>query len=103
MGIYKGADILPNICNVILNRKEIPKKAYDLISDKRYHEQFDILFGFMWFLRKLKEPPFELYFAVLVEISLKLKLPQIDATSIRNLILLTLIVEFFEENPSLLE
>ena len=100
MGIYKGEDILPNICNVILNGKEIPKKAYDLIPDKRYHKQFDILYGFMWFLRKIKKPNYVLYFSVLVEISRKLKIPQVDDTRIRNLILLTLIIEFFEENPA---
>ena len=55
----------------------------------------------MWYLRKLKEPPFDLYFRLLIDIASELKLPFISERDYRNLLFHTLLVEYFEENNNL--
>jgi len=94
--IKRGDDIRPQIYDVLSYGKSLPAFAYDLIPDERYHKNFDIIYGYMWYLRKLEEPPFDVYFALLTQIASELKLPFIGVKDYRNLLFHTLLVEYFE-------
>jgi len=97
--IYKGEeDPGDSIYNVLAHGKNIPPKARDLIPDRRYHDDFPIVYGFMSELGKIEEPPFQTYFSYLKEIAGRKKLDFIGTDTMRLLILNTLIVEYFQEN-----
>ena len=95
--IKKGEDISLKIYEALAYNKQIPNEAYALIPDKRYHKQFDIVYGFMWYLRKLKEPPFESYYSILSSIAMQLKIPFINQHDYQKLLLHTLIVDYFND------
>jgi hypothetical protein len=103
-GDIKNLDKISNsIYKVLAYKKEIPKKVYELIPDKRYHDGYKIVFGFMWYLDKLKEPPFLVYYSIIKKMAEKLRLPIIDLDVQTRIILFTLIIDFFEENPGYLD
>ena len=95
--IKKGEDIRPKIYEVLAYNKHLPDEAYCMIPDKRYHKQFDLVYGFMWYLRMVKEPPFESYFSFLSDIAMQLKLPFINKNDYQKLLLHTLILEYFSK------
>jgi hypothetical protein len=99
-----ASDIIsPLIYKTLAYGKGIPKKAYSLIHDKRYHKEFPIVAGFKWHLSKLKDPPFYIILALIKKLASELTLPFIDEYAMINLIFHTLIIDFFEENPKILE
>jgi hypothetical protein len=57
----------------------------------------------MWYLDKLKEPPFLVYYSIIKKMAEKLRLPIIDLDVQTRIILFTLIIDFFEENPGYLD
>jgi len=50
----------------------------------------------MWYLRQLKEPPFEVFYSILSGIAGGILNPFIPQSQFAKLLLYTLIVEFFE-------
>lgn len=95
--IQMGEDIRPKIYEVLAYGKQIPAEGYKLIPDKRYHKQFDIVYGFMWYLRKVKEPPFEVYYSIITGMAFRISLPFISQGLYARLLLYTLLVEYFEQ------
>ena len=93
--LQKGEDIRPKIYEVLAYDRQLPAEAYTMIPDKRYHKQFHIVYGFMWYLPQLKEPPFEVYYSILSGIAGKITNPFIPQSLFARLLLYTLIVEFF--------
>ena len=93
--LQKGEDIRPKIYEVLAYDRQLPAEAYAMIPDKRYHKQFHIVYGFMWYLHQLKEPPFEVYYSILSGIAVGISNPFIHQSQFARLLLYTLIVEFF--------
>lgn len=93
--LQKGEDIRPKIYEVLAYDRQLPLEAYALIPDKRYHKQFHIVYGFMWCLRQVEDPSFELYYSVLSGLAAEITNPFIPQSQYARLLLYTLIVEFF--------
>lgn len=95
--IYKGKEnISEKIYRTLAYNKRLPETAYEIIPDKRYHKEFEILYGFKWYLGKLKEPPFDVYYPLLLEIARKISLPYIYSSQYGDLLLHTLLVDYFD-------
>ncbi|MBE0673405.1 MAG: hypothetical protein IH591_01965 [Bacteroidales bacterium] len=102
--IQKGSfDLSPAIFDVLSYGRNIPKGAWYLIPDIRYHEQFDILFGFKWYMGRLAEPPYDIIHYFLESIAREMKPTIVRIRDMHDLILHTLIVKFFEEHPEYLK
>jgi hypothetical protein len=91
-----------SIFRVLCNEIEIPKESYQLISDKRFHLKFDIIDGFLWQFEKLNKTVCNILKSYILKLSKKIKISYIDENTMNKIIIHTLIVNFFMENPNFL-
>ena len=96
-------DLSSLIYETLAYGKQIPAEAYYLIPDKRYHKEFPVVYGFLNALLKIKEPPYYIVIELVKKAAKEISLPFIDEKSMINLVLHTLIVDFFDKNPHFLK
>ena len=102
--IKKMQEVLcPLIYEVLAYGKQIPKGTYYLIPDRRYHDQFPVVYGFKFAFSKLGEPPFYITMSMINAAASKLTLPIIGRHVYADLILHAGIIDFFEKHPGLLD